>query len=185
MILSCSFREVCYSDRIMGKFTDLTGQKFGDLIVIGLAPRRGTEHRKRIAWQCRCSCGKETVLLTGPLVHGNTKSCGHLKLRTGADNPLWRGGKGHNGAGYIKFSSGSNKNRREHSVVMEELLGRKLLPGETVHHKNGIRDDNRLENLELRASRHGPGQRVEDLVVWAKEILQRYDTPKTISPCCV
>jgi len=57
---------------------------------------------------------------------------------------------------------------------MEERLGRELLPGETVHHRNGVRDDNRLENLELRVGAHGPGCSREDAVAWAEEILRRY-----------
>jgi hypothetical protein len=57
---------------------------------------------------------------------------------------------------------------------MEKHVGRPLLKEETVHHKNGITDDNRIENLELWASAHPYGQRVEDLLSFADEIIQRY-----------
>lgn len=63
----------------------------------------------------------------------------------------------------------------EHILVMESKIGRHLVHGETVHHLNGVRDDNRPENLELWASNHPSGQRVSDLVVWAKEIIALYD----------
>lgn len=59
---------------------------------------------------------------------------------------------------------------------MEEVLGRALLPKESVHHRNGVRDDNRPENLELWIVKQPYGQRPEDLVRFAKEILELYDS---------
>jgi len=63
----------------------------------------------------------------------------------------------------------------EHVLVMSQKLGRALRPGENVHHINGVRDDNRPENLELWVTFQPKGQRPEDLVAWAHEILRRYE----------
>jgi hypothetical protein len=68
----------------------------------------------------------------------------------------------------------TNKWQGEHQIVMEKMIGRALLPGETVHHKNLIRTDNRPENLELWSSRHGRGAHVEDRIQDAIALLEEH-----------
>ena len=60
----------------MGRMVDLTGDRFGELVVIKRTPSLGGSHHVR--WICRCSCGKETIVRSNFLKSGNTKSCGHL-----------------------------------------------------------------------------------------------------------
>lgn len=74
----------------------------------------------------------------------------------GKNNPYWKGGRIKQGEGYIKILKPehpySDKKGYifEHRLIMEKHLGRYLkYPGEEVHHRNAVKDDNRIENLEL------------------------------------
>lgn len=58
---------------------------------------------------------------------------------------------------------------------MEQMIGRPLLPHENVHHLNGVRHDNRPENLELWSTMQPTGQAVTDKVRFAWEIIALYD----------
>jgi len=84
----------------------------------------------------------------------------------------WAKGKHFDKQGYVILARGKKRGYGvpEHRFVMEQMLGRELLPHETVHHKNGIRHDNRPENLELWSGRHGRGQRAVDLDIWSGNI---------------
>jgi hypothetical protein len=62
----------------------------------------------------------------------------------------------------------------EHRKVMSDHLGRALLQSESVHHVNGDRTDNQLKNLELWSSAQPAGQRQEDKVKWALEMIILY-----------
>lgn len=80
-------------------------------------------------------------------------------------------------SGYVERTrriNGKQEKQSQHRYVMEQFLGRKLLKHENVHHKNGNRSDNRLENLELWSSFQPSGQRVEDKLTWAREIIKLY-----------
>jgi hypothetical protein len=83
--------------------------------------------------------------------------------------PEWRKNK----EGYVTRSV-HGRTQSQHRYVMEQHLGRALLPIENVHHLNGQRDDNRIENLELWYRSQPPGQRVDDKTAWAIEWLGIY-----------
>lgn len=121
------------------------------------------------------------------------RECGNLKgvraeycrpcsdeFRVGENHGSWKGGRIIDGDGYVRVykpedpRANMGRYMKEHILVMEAILGRELLSHENIHHKNGNRADNRLENLELWSTHQPTGQRVEDKLKWAREIIALY-----------
>lgn len=106
-----------------------------------------------------------------------------FNTKRGPDNPLFKR-KRLTKRGYVLIWCPTHpkvQNRKschrylyEHMLVMEAYLGRHLLPGENVHHKNGVKNDNRIENLELWTRPQPSGIRVSDAINHAISILQNY-----------
>ena len=130
---------------------------------------------KDLATRNKVTC-EAASCLGSPIARGLCERHYRLYLRYGDPNVNTRARKGdgclaQNGYRYI-FVNGCQW--VEHRWFMEQHLGRPLRKDENVHHKNGVRDDNRIENLELWSKAQPAGKRVEDLVSFAKEILSRY-----------
>lgn len=103
-----------------------------------------------------------------------------IKSRLGKPGGNNKGGRIKDKSGYIQIYMPSHPNAKlagyihEHRLVMSNILGRPLERHESVHHKNGDRSDNRVENLELWSTMQPAGQRVSDKVKYALEILKLY-----------
>lgn len=106
-----------------------------------------------------------------------------ISCKRGENHHSWKGqdAKYIDTSGYVYVrardgESGAKSNGYilEHRRIIQDHLGRSLYEGENVHHKNGVRDDNRIENLELWVTFQPSGQRPQDLLMWANEIIRRY-----------
>jgi hypothetical protein len=150
------------------------------------APRIEKPKRERASPVTKAcpSCGSEFVTRVARQ-ECCSRSCARTIQNQRNGNPAWRGGINRHANGYLKQLAKGHPAAdhrgyvMQHRLVMERQLGRHLLPHERVHHKNGIRDDNRPENLELwvlkgRSKKDPAGQRVDDLIAHAVSVAERY-----------
>lgn len=173
----------------LGKGEDLSNKRFGRLTVSKYLGK--THDKKTQVWECLCDCGNTTNVRSGNLRNGHAKSCGcykkevSSKSKKGHKHFNYKNGRIKVGEGYIRVLSREHPNADhhgyvlEHRLVMEQYLGRLLTKQENVHHKNGDKEDNRIENLELWSRSQPCGQRVIDKIKWAKEILSTYGSDET------
>jgi len=78
----------------------------------------------------------------------------HCPFKSGSEHPRWKGGKRIHSDGYVWILKKDHPFSvqgyvLEHRLVMEKILGRELKRSEVVHHINGVKDDNRPDNLQL------------------------------------
>lgn len=137
------------------KYVDhgFTGKCFSCFIKSDRVSMRGDNHPRWVGWKMRKNRQGYVILNTHFLSKKDKILC----------------------QGMTKNNTKFRRNQIfEHKFILAKHLNRPLLEHENVHHKNGIKDDNRIENLELWSTSQPSGQRVTDKIEWCKQFLKEY-----------
>lgn len=174
---------------------DLSGKVYGRLTVQNdghRTKRTGVRMAHIKEWRCLCVCGGETYVTTGHITTGHTNSCGcwakENARKLAYKNLAGKKKVAPNGTlpprktkeGYVRVHDKNHpracKNGFvfEHIKIISESLGRDLRSHENVHHLNGDRADNRIENLELWSKSQPCGQRIADKLKHAVFLINEY-----------
>jgi hypothetical protein len=150
--------------------SDLIGSTFGKWNVVAFSHvvkrKRGYDYY----YICQCRCGTQKPVCARLLRQGRSSacaSCAHSK------NAKWK-----TADGYVVVTAANHPNARkggsilEHVLIMSQHLGRPLKPAERVHHIDGNRSNNAVENLELWDVGQPAGQRVADKIEHYRAFLE-------------
>lgn len=110
-----------------------------------------SKHRAELAKRTCLQCGGGFAVRDSlrPGKYCSRRCADAARERPMLDDPLRDGNRYRYSSGYVAVQLGKSRVRFEHDLVVEHSLGRRLRKGEQVHHRNGIKHDNRIENLEL------------------------------------
>jgi hypothetical protein len=151
------------------------GTEYNYWILLGNEENRNDE----LYVECECRCGTIKFVNFKSIYRNLSKSCGcyrdtlYKRTQFGEGNTNWKGGKSIDLNGYVIIRT-NNKYVKEHRYVYEQHYGITLTPNQNIHHINGDRLDNRIENLELWDTSQPSGQRVEDKISFYFELVEKY-----------
>ena len=157
------------------KHKRLEGTKYNYWTLLGNEEIRNRE----IYVECKCKCGVIKYVHFKSITKNQSKSCGcyrktlYKQTKFGKGNTNWKGGKTINTQGYIEIRV-DNQYVKEHRYVYEKHYNIKLTSKQNIHHINGDKLDNRIENLELWDTSQPSGQRVEDKIKYYSDLIKKY-----------
>jgi len=143
------------------------GKVYGKLTVLSYSHRVKYKSGSAVKlWNCSCECGGFVTTSSPSLTSGRTKSCGCSRNK---------GGKVNNQGYRSVYDRVDRKYKLQHREVYEKHYGIKLGPYQNIHHINGDRKDNRIENLELWDTSQPSGQRIEDKILYYDKLVKEYE----------